>query len=104
MKISITVQNLSSVINLSINDETNEAILNGNEIQIDVSAFVSKLVAIVSSWEKEMINNLIVDGESYSVKIENQCKTYKYVGRNKFPINYRDFKKLISSLSSVITD
>ena len=44
-----------------------------------------------------MVNYFIIDGESYSVKVEKDGKVYEYEGRNKFPKNYRDFINLLKS-------
>ena len=44
-----------------------------------------------------MVNDFIIDGEEYSVKIEKDGKNYLYEGRNKFPKNYRDFINLLRS-------
>ncbi len=102
MKVKISIQNMVNFTNLVVDDETNKATLNGQEIKLDIPYFVSKLVAIVSSWKSKMINDFIVDGEIYLVKIENEGKIYTFEGRNKFPENYREFKKLLKNNNILI--
>lgn len=97
MKITVTIRNLSQQVYLTLNDEKNEAILGGKPIQLEVAPFASRLLTIVSSWEERMVNDFIIDGEEYSVKIEKDGKNYLYEGRNKFPKNYRDFINLLRS-------
>lgn len=97
MKITVTLQNLTKFVNLEIDDRKNEAKLNGEKIELDIPKFASKLLTIVSSWEEKMVNYFIIDGESYTVKIEKDGKVYNYEGRNKFPQNYRDFTTLLKN-------
>ncbi len=97
MKITVTVFNMYKSRHLTLDDEKNEAVFNGKKIELDVPPFASRLLAIVSSWDNRMVNNMILDGESYNVKIEKDGKVYNYEGRNKFPANYRDFVELMRS-------
>ena len=97
MKINVTLQNLTSFTNLEIDDKKNEAILNGKKIELDIPPFASRLLTIISKKKEKMVNYFIIDGESYSVKVEKDGKVYEYEGRNKFPKNYRDFINLLKS-------
>ena len=54
---------------IGIYDEKNEAMLGGKPIQLEVAPFASRLLTIVSSWEERMVNDFIIDGEEYSVKM-----------------------------------
>ena len=96
MKITLTTRSLTNSVYLTLNDETNEAKLNGNKISIDIQRFSSRLLTIISSWAPKMINTNILDGLSYSVKVEKDGKEYNYKGSNKFPDNFREFTNLLT--------
>ncbi len=95
MKITVSVFNMYNSRYLVLDDEKNEATFNGQKVNIDIKPFASRLLAIVSSWDERMVNEMVLDGESYFVKIEKDGKVYTYEGRNKFPVNYRDFVGLL---------
>ena len=62
--------------------------------------FSNRLLGIISSWEKNMINPFIIDGESYEIIIQDEPEKLKYVGKNYFPSNYYKFKNLISEIEN----
>ncbi len=95
MKITVSIFNMYNSKYLVLDDEKNEATFNGKKIDLDIPPFASRLLTIISSWDHKMINDMILDGESYYVKVEKDGKVYTYEGRNKFPINYRDFVELL---------
>lgn len=95
MKILVTLTNLYNSIALKLDCEKNEATLNGKQIKLNVPIFSSKLLSIVSSWDNKMINDMVLDGISYSVEINKDGKRYKYEGRNDFPDNYNEFISLL---------
>ena len=95
MKIEVTVTSLIHNTYLQIDCDNNKALLNGKPIKLDIPFFVERLKSIVSKWEKQMINPLILDGISYSVTFEKNGVKTKYSGMNQFPRNYGDFTKLL---------
>ena len=95
MKITVSVFNMYKSRYIVLDDEKNEATFNGKKVELDIPPFASKLLTIISSWDNRMVNDMVLDGESYSVKVEKDGKVYNYEGRNKFPLNYRDFIDLL---------
>ena len=95
MKVKINISNLSSVIDLRVDNSTDKCTFNGKVIDIDTKDFVKRLQFIVASWELNMIDNSIIDGERYSVTMVLDDKVREYVGINKFPLNYGQFKDLV---------
>lgn len=96
MRIRVGMNTLTKNMILNLNYEKNQAICNGVAVEIDVKPFCEKLLTIVSSWDKKMVNTNILDGLSYYVKIEKDGKKYSYVGQNKFPHNFNEFLELLS--------
>ena len=95
MKILVNWATMKKVARLEINTTTNQSILNGENFSLDIQNFSKKLIKIVSSWEKEMINPYGHDGISYSVWIKDGDINLKYVGKNKFPNNFSEFLNLL---------
>ena len=95
MKIEVEIKNLRQYKHLEIDTEAQTATLNGEQIEIDIPLFSARLLAIVSSWEEKMVDYTIMDGVYYSVQIEKDGKTKKYIGQNKFPKNYKLFTNLL---------
>ncbi len=95
MKITIIMSSMTHFTQLIIDDKTKEAKLNGENIEIDIDNFANKLISIVSSWEPRMVNEFILDGQEYRVRIEKKGKIQDYYGKNKYPENYRDFISLL---------
>ncbi len=98
MKVEIGLRNLKKAINLKADYEDALAELNGKAVVFDVKNFVSKLLAIVCSWESEMINSQILDGCSYFVKVDNGNENFEFVGANKYPDNFNDFVALLEEV------
>ncbi len=95
MKITITLSGLSNFTQLIIDDQKQEAKLNRTKINLNIDDFSSKILSIVSSWDKRMVNEFVLDGQEYMVRIEKNNKVYDYYGRNKYPDNYREFITLL---------
>ncbi len=97
MKIIVTLRSLTKLTRLELDEEKQTANLNGTPIDINVEPFINKLLKIVSSWKKRMVNDFILDGLEYTVKIEKDDKSFEFYGRNKFPDNFQDFINLLQS-------
>lgn len=94
----ILINYLTDKSNLKIEILDQEFLVNGKKAMVDVNGFVRKLLKIVSIWEENMVNNLIVGGDHYEVKIKDGDMVYNYVGYGKYPINYHEFVALIGGL------
>ena len=99
MKIVIKISNLITSLNIQVDDEKGMFLLNNKAIDVDIEKFVSSLTTILASWQQKMVDESVIDGEEYSVKLRIGTKTRTYIGKNKFPSNYRDFKKLIEGVT-----
>lgn len=75
-----------------------QLLVNGKKKDVDTENFLRRLFGIVASWEKSMVNLSILDGESYSVKIDDGENKVQYIGKNKFPSNYGKFVSLINEV------
>ena len=95
MKVKVTVQNLREFIDIRLDTDTGRFLVNGVKTNHDPKKFLSSLQLIVASWQTEMIDDSIIDGESYSVTMVLNDQVREYIGRNSFPLNYSKFKSLI---------
>lgn len=96
MKIKVGMQNMRKSFCLKVDCEVGKAWLDDTELNMDVKAFASSLLSVVSSWEHEMVDPTILDGLSYFVRIQNDDgKVVSYSGQNKFPQNFQVFTKLL---------
>ena len=93
-KIVLGIRSANNSFELKIDYATQKAILNGENFNMNIKPFVSKLMCIVSSWEKEM-KTPSMDGISYYVHIKKDGKTYNFDGLNKFPDNFDEFLYLL---------
>lgn len=75
-----------------------QLLVNGKKKDVDTESFLRRLFCIVASWEQSMVNLSVLDGESYSVKIDDGQNKVQYVGKNKFPSNYSKFVSLINEV------
>lgn len=96
MKVYVTIMNLSGTTNIFADDESKQITLNGQASKFDAEEFVSRVTLTTFNWPIRNIDNSVIDGESYKIKIianNNQERTI--VGKNSFPHNYTDLSKLI---------
>ena len=101
MKVYVTVSNLSNIINIFADDEANTITLNGKAIDYNAVDFVSRIALITFNWPTKNINNNVIDGEQYEIRlIADNGQERKIVGRNSFPSNYGAFSKLISEVEN----
>jgi len=98
MKVTIKLINRLTEMTIIADDEKNEVLVNGNLVLINAQKFVSQISILTSSWQPTYINNAVIDGEEFMVKLQNQNKVKTYTGKNKFPINYSKFLSLISEV------
>ena len=100
MNIFIKVQSLTKTTELSIDTELGTCICNGVSKSIDTMSFLTKLQTIIAPWQYEMVNDGVIDGESYTIELRLPKKLRRYIGRNRFPLNYGDFKSLLSEVEN----
>ena len=98
MKIGILVRSITGYYKITL--ENNKFIVNGKEKNnIDIEDFTRRLFVIVASWDEEMINDSILDAESYSVVIHKDDKKFSFEGRGKYPENYNKFIELVMEVT-----
>ena len=101
MKVYVTVRNLNNIINIFADDAANKITLNDKPIKFDAVEFVSRVTLTTFNWPIRNIDNSIIDGESYQIKIiADDNKERKIIGKNSFPYNYADFSKLINEVKN----
>lgn len=96
MIVEITVNNMYERLKIVVCED--KLFVNGKQKQVDCENFLRRLFCIITPWEKKLVNLSVLDGESYSVKITEGDNATEYLGRNKFPKNYREFKELINEV------
>ena len=99
MKIVIRLRSMTEILTIKIDDEKSIFLVNEKKKEVDIDKFVRRLQVIVASWEPFMINDSILDGVWYEVDLKEGNKIRKYVGKNKFPSNYREFIELINEVA-----
>ena len=99
-KILITYSTMHETTDIKINCTTNEAFYEDEKVDVDIRSFKHRLFEIVNLWDEEMINDNILDGISYSVSIQIHGKLISYHGRNKFPVNFKKFQRLIDEVKN----
>ncbi len=54
---------------------------------------------VIKKWHKTYVNNLVLDGESWSLDIENTSNSskLKFEGSNKYPDNWEEVRNLFYS-------
>ena len=96
MKVYVTIINSGETTNIFADDSTEQITLNNEVIKFDAIDFVSRISLITFNWPTRNINNSLIDGERYQIKIvANNNQERKIIGKNSFPRNYGDLLKLI---------
>ena len=98
MIVVIRIENLNGRTEIGLNDKNNMCIVNGTKKNVDVSKFIKEIIGLTLSWTPVMKKDNVIDAESYTVLITNGKTEKTYVGKNAFPLNYNEFKKLISEI------
>ena len=96
MKVKIKVMSMTRKDTIIV--ENNNMFVNGIEKEADIEKFLRRLFCIVASWESELINLAVLDGESYEINIDDGINVAKYIGKNKYPKNYGEFINLINEV------
>lgn len=96
MRVEIAVNSMYERLKVVVYDD--KMFINGQQKQVDCENFLRRLFCIITPWEKQLVNYGVLDGESYSVKITEGDDITEYIGKNKFPKNYREFVKLINEV------
>ena len=98
MEVLVKLINQNEVINISADDELNKVVVNGKEVDFEAAYFIHRIVVITSSWQEKMIDNNIIDGVSYKVKLIKGKKEKVFEGKNCFPKNYGEFDRLLGEV------
>lgn len=101
MKVFIKIINLDGVTDIFADDETKEMKLDNRNVEFDAVEFVGRVSVIVFNWKKRNMNNRIIDGERYQIKlISNDGKEKVLIGKNSFHSNYGELTKLIEEVKN----
>ena len=96
MKIEIELISMYKNTKIDVIDDV--FFVNGTKKDVDIERFMRRLFCITATWKENMVDNGILDGESYKVKIYDSDKKATYFGKNNFPANYGEFVRLISEV------
>lgn len=97
MQVRIKIVN-RKVLNIVADDETEDLRVNNVPVVTDVKEFVGKMTILTSSWAPRYENPHVIDGEEYAIKFISQDREWAFSGKNKFPVNYDEFKALIDKV------
>ena len=98
MQIIISLGNISNQTVIKIDDENALFLVNERPKKVDINRFIMRMQSIISSWQYTMINNRIIDGSWYDIKIKSGDNKRHYVGKNAYPQNYDEFISLINEV------
>ena len=98
MVVEIIIRSYSLNVKLLADEEKSFIFINGKKIKYLPEEFIANLLPVINKWDSVMINNGVVDGGEYFIKIKNDGKERSIIGKNSFPINYNDFVKLINEV------
>lgn len=99
MQVFIRIFNRENETRISADEKTNKILVNGKKVSVDVLEFVSQISVITAGWRESYVNNTVLDGEEFMVLIKNGRRERRIIGKNSFPFNYGDFKKLLSGVT-----
>lgn len=97
MKINVQLKNSTDFVNIDIDDIKKIILVNGENRNIDVNQFVSRLLRVVSSFSNSVRDPLQADFD-YKIFIEKDNKTYTYLGYTGDNVNYLEFSNLLKEV------
>ena len=100
MVVEVVVENINKRTVIVANEDNDYLSCNGKESLFSGELFIERLIPIVVNWNDVMINNSVLDGVRYSIKIKNNGKERTIIGKNIYPINYREFSGLIAEVEN----
>lgn len=98
MKIKVIISNRLDSVDLKLDTERKVCKINDVVYDINVEELAFDIYSCVCNWPKQLVNERIFDGERYRVDIETEKKQESFIGINKFPQNYREFKEKIYTI------
>lgn len=98
MQIIISFGSSISQTVIKIDDAKPLFLVNDKPKDIDINRFIMRMQSIISSWQYTMINNRIIDGSWYDIKIKSGDNKRHYVGKNAYPQNYDEFISLLNEV------
>ena len=99
MQIVIKLGSMTESLTIKIDDEKSVFLVNGKKKEVDIDKFIMRLQVIIASWDLVMIDDSIIDGSWYEIDMKLGNKTRKYIGKNKFSLNYGKFIELINEVA-----
>ena len=98
MKAKIEVNNNNELKEIMFDTDAEELFLNGVKKDIDVDDFAIRFLLIVSSWDEKMVDEEILDGDSYHIIIKEDQLKKEYFIQNESPESFNDFIDLIGEI------
>ena len=98
MKAKIEVNNNNELKEIMFDTDAEELFLNGVKKDIDVDDFAIRFLLIVSSWDEKMVDEEILDGDSYHIIIKEDQLKKEYFIQNEYPESFNDFIDLIGEI------
>ena len=96
-KIEINIDNTFNTINVLIMPDTLKAYKNNKENNID-EEYIKRLLRIISLWDHKYIDNSVIDGSSFEVKVYTTSGVDRFYGKNKYPNNYQELLDMLGDL------
>jgi len=101
MKVTIRKTSMFSSVVICADNVEKSVTLDYKPISYDPEKLVYHVFDMTRGWPNHLINDDIIDGKSYSVKIEDGDKLESFVFQNKFPPNIYRLIDLIRDVQRV---
>jgi len=95
-KIEISLTGLKEMY--AIIDLNSKAITINNKSFLISEYEIDNLFRIIRLWNKEYINNQIIDSEEFNIKIYSNDKIDTIKGKGNYPNNYNEFKNWLGEV------
>ena len=100
MKITIKIYNFNQQTKICIDEKKNLLTFNGIKKNLNIPEITEKICILVSAWQNSYVNTSNIDGENYEIIIDENEKKFIYSGKNSFPHNYLELKKIVEEVKN----